>query len=185
MVYGVSIIGVQILKQKHIDILYLCAGAYNIPRRQADTGYNNIFQINFLSQCFMAKELIGMIPPILTPFNADAQDEKTQNFVATYQEQFGEIPNQFAADAYDCVYAVYEACKLAGIDGSTADGNIVPIEITAADTGTTVTALCRNRAAADSDIAAGCTPTTADTGALISAVCFDSTSHDGDSAAVC
>ena len=46
---------------------------------------------------------------LLTPFNADAEDEKTQNFVKTYQEKFGEVPNQFAADAYDCVYAYYEA----------------------------------------------------------------------------
>lgn len=46
---------------------------------------------------------------LLTPFNADAEDEKTQNFVASYQAKYGEIPNQFAADGYDCVYAIYEA----------------------------------------------------------------------------
>ena len=51
---------------------------------------------------------------LLTPFNADAEDEKTQNFVATYQEQFGEIPNQFAADGYDCVYAYKQALEAAG-----------------------------------------------------------------------
>lgn len=48
---------------------------------------------------------------LLTPFTADAEDELTKNFVTTYKEKFGETPNQFAADAYDCVYAVYEACK--------------------------------------------------------------------------
>ena len=57
---------------------------------------------------------------LLTPFVADADDERTQKFVSTYKEKHGDIPNQFAADAYDCVYAVYEACKLAGIDGATA-----------------------------------------------------------------
>ena len=46
---------------------------------------------------------------LLTPFTADATDAKTQGFVAEYQKRFGEIPNQFAADAYDCVYAIYEA----------------------------------------------------------------------------
>lgn len=46
---------------------------------------------------------------LLTPFNADAADAKTQSFVASYQARFGEIPNQFAADGYDCVYAIYEA----------------------------------------------------------------------------
>ena len=48
---------------------------------------------------------------LLTPFTADAEDEKTKSFVATYKEKYGETPNQFAADAYDCVYAIYEACK--------------------------------------------------------------------------
>lgn len=46
---------------------------------------------------------------LLTPFNADSSDEKTQAFVKTYQEKFNEVPNQFAADAYDCVYAYYQA----------------------------------------------------------------------------
>ena len=52
---------------------------------------------------------------LLTPFSADASDEKTQNFVAKYKEKYGDTPNQFAADAYDCVYAIYEACQKAGV----------------------------------------------------------------------
>ncbi len=47
---------------------------------------------------------------LLTPFSADAEDEATVNFVAKYSEKYGEIPNQFAADAYDCIYALYQAC---------------------------------------------------------------------------
>ena len=53
---------------------------------------------------------------LLTPFAADAEDEATQNFVAEYGARHnGEIPNQFAADAYDAVYIVYEAIKAAGV----------------------------------------------------------------------
>ncbi len=51
---------------------------------------------------------------LLTPFSADAEDEATQSFVAKYQEQFGEVPNQFAADAYDCVYAIKAALEAGG-----------------------------------------------------------------------
>ena len=51
---------------------------------------------------------------LLTPFNADATDEKTTSFVKKYKEQFGETPNQFAADAYDCVYAYKQALENAG-----------------------------------------------------------------------
>ena len=46
---------------------------------------------------------------LLTPFNADAKDERTVKFVAKYKEKHGEIPNQFAADGYDCVYAFCQA----------------------------------------------------------------------------
>ena len=52
---------------------------------------------------------------LLTPFSADAQDEATQAFVAEYQERFGSIPNQFAADAYDGIYIIYEAIQAAGV----------------------------------------------------------------------
>ncbi len=48
---------------------------------------------------------------LLTPFSADAKDEKTVNFVKKYQDSFKEVPIQFAADGYDCPYAIYEALK--------------------------------------------------------------------------
>ncbi len=51
---------------------------------------------------------------LLTPFSADADDERTKNFVTEYQSRHGEIPNQFAADAYDCVYAYKQALEAAG-----------------------------------------------------------------------
>ncbi|HIW93552.1 MAG TPA: ABC transporter substrate-binding protein [Candidatus Flavonifractor merdipullorum] len=51
---------------------------------------------------------------LLTPFNADATDDATVNFVTKYKELYGEVPNQFAADAYDCVYAYKLALETAG-----------------------------------------------------------------------
>ena len=51
---------------------------------------------------------------LLTPFSADSEDEMTQNFVAAYQDRFGEIPNQFGADAYDAIYTLYQAIQAAG-----------------------------------------------------------------------
>ena len=52
---------------------------------------------------------------LLTPFSADAEDELTKNFVENYKAKTGEIPNQFAADAYDCIYALAQACEAAGV----------------------------------------------------------------------
>ena len=51
---------------------------------------------------------------VLTPFSADAQDERTQNFVSEYVERYGEIPNQFAADEYDVIYALKQALEESG-----------------------------------------------------------------------
>ncbi len=52
---------------------------------------------------------------MLTPFSADADDEATKSFVAKFQDKMGIVPNQFAADAYDVIYALYQACTNAGI----------------------------------------------------------------------
>lgn len=52
---------------------------------------------------------------LLTPFAADAEDDLTKNFVSAYKEKFGDIPNQFAADAYDAIYAIKAAGEKVGI----------------------------------------------------------------------
>ncbi len=48
---------------------------------------------------------------LLTPFAADATDAKTTNFVSTYKSKYGEVPNQFAADAYDAIYIIKAAIE--------------------------------------------------------------------------
>ena len=52
---------------------------------------------------------------LLKPFAADAEDEKTQNFVSKYKEAYGDVPNQFAADAYDAMFIIKAAAEQAGI----------------------------------------------------------------------
>ena len=53
---------------------------------------------------------------LMTPFNASGTDERTKSFVEKYQAAHNILPNQFAADGYDCMYAIYEACcKVEGI----------------------------------------------------------------------
>lgn len=56
---------------------------------------------------------------MLTPFAADAEDELTQNFVSAYTAAYGDAPTQFSADAYDAIYALYQASLNAGINGDT------------------------------------------------------------------
>lgn len=66
---------------------------------------------------------------MLTPFDANAQDERTVNFVTKYVEKYGETPNQFAADAYDAVYIVYAACQELGITAESAPEDICEMMI--------------------------------------------------------
>ncbi len=53
---------------------------------------------------------------LLTPFAADADDEKTVEFVKSYKAMFkNETPNQFAADGYDAIYIIKAALEDAGV----------------------------------------------------------------------
>ncbi len=61
---------------------------------------------------------------VLTPYSADDDSDLNKNFVAKYQEKFGEVPNQFAADAYDCIYALYDAINAAGCTASMSNSEI-------------------------------------------------------------
>lgn len=50
---------------------------------------------------------------MLTPFAADNPAENVQSFVKKYQEAYGATPDQFAADAYDAIYAIKAAVEKA------------------------------------------------------------------------
>ncbi len=52
----------------------------------------------------------------ITPFDVNSEAENVSAFVAKYEEKHGEKPDQFAADAYDAVYAIFEGMKAAGIN---------------------------------------------------------------------
>ncbi|HIU14875.1 MAG TPA: ABC transporter substrate-binding protein [Candidatus Ventricola intestinavium] len=71
---------------------------------------------------------------LLTPFSADAQDELTKNFVTTYMDLYGETPNQFAADAYDGVYALAAAMQAAGVTAETSPEDACEMMIAAMQT---------------------------------------------------
>ena len=59
---------------------------------------------------------------LLTPFTPYSEDEKSKAFTEAYQAAYNEVPIQFAADAYDCVYAVYDAFAKTGLNtNATAD----------------------------------------------------------------
>lgn len=52
---------VEVLKNAHIDIFIHNAGAYSISRKICSTGYDNVFQINFISPYYMIKSLLPIL----------------------------------------------------------------------------------------------------------------------------
>ena len=68
---------------------------------------------------------------LLTPFSAKATDEKTVNFVNAYEGTYGETPNQFAADGYDCVYAYYQALTETGASADMSNEELCDLMIEA------------------------------------------------------
>lgn len=49
---------VKALHQRPVDIFIHNAGAYSIPRHKCSTGFDNVFQINFVSPYYMIRELL-------------------------------------------------------------------------------------------------------------------------------
>ena len=57
---------------------------------------------------------------MLSHFNSNATEGKTAEFIETFTNKYGtDTLNQFAASAYDCVYAIYQAMSEANVDDVT------------------------------------------------------------------
>ncbi len=68
----------------------------------------------------------------ITPFDADSTDAAVKKFVDAYKAKYdGETPDQFAADGYDAVMAIYEALKTAGVTDATLSADEMTKKITA------------------------------------------------------
>lgn len=67
---------------------------------------------------------------MLSHFNSKATDGKAKEFIDKYVARFGtDTLNQFAASAYDCVYAIFGAMKKAMDEGKEIPVNISPSEL--------------------------------------------------------
>ncbi|MCQ2385828.1 MAG: ABC transporter substrate-binding protein [Clostridia bacterium] len=51
----------------------------------------------------------------ITPFDVNSQDTLIKTFVEKYQAKYNELPDQFAADGYDALMAIYAAMKKADV----------------------------------------------------------------------
>ena len=111
------------MKDAGVDLLFLpiyYAPAANIMTQASQIGYApTYFGVDGMdgilgADGFDASLAEGVL--LLTPFTPYSEDEKIQGFVKNYEEAYGETPIQFAADAYDCVYAIYDAFQKTGLE---------------------------------------------------------------------
>ncbi len=52
------------LKQLNVDILILNSAVYNVPRKISTAGFDNVFQINFVSQYYIIKQMLSNLRKI-------------------------------------------------------------------------------------------------------------------------
>jgi branched-chain amino acid transport system substrate-binding protein len=119
------------LKNAGVDLVFLpiyYTPASNIMTQAAKMGYElTYFGVDGMDgildlEGFDTSLAEGVL--LLTPFTPYSDDEAVQNFVKAYEDAYGETPIQFAADAYDCVYTIYDAFAKTGLDASASSEEI-------------------------------------------------------------
>lgn len=67
------------------------------------------------SNATLSEQIKGL--KYLAPIDVNSEDAKVKKFVDAYKAEYNnETPDQFAADAYDAVYVIFEAMKEADVD---------------------------------------------------------------------
>lgn len=122
------------LKNIKFDYLILNAGAYSIPRKKSSFGYDNVFQINFVSQYYIARTLAPLIKcrdgkiitvgsiahnySIIDKNDIDFSTRKKSNLVYGNSKRY-------------LMCAMYKLCKDTGVDISVVHPGITFTNITA------------------------------------------------------
>ena len=108
------------IKSKNPDFI-LASALYNEGAVIMDQARKMGIEVPFLGgNGFNSPEVIeiageaadGLV--VATPWFGDKQDPKVQEFNEKYKEEYGKLPDQFAAQAYDALYIYAEALKKAG-----------------------------------------------------------------------
>ena len=111
---GADLVFLPIYYQEASQILIAANSSGYTPKFFGCDGMDGILNVEGFDTA-LAEGLV-----LMTPFDASATDEATVAFVEQFKaNNGGKIPNQFAADGYDVIYALYNACVAAGVDGNT------------------------------------------------------------------
>lgn len=122
------------LKNIKFDYLILNAGAYSIPRKKSSFGYDNVFQINFVSQYYIARTLAPFIKcrdgKIITvgsiAHNYSLTDKNDIDFSTRKKSNL-----VYGNSKRYLMCAMYKLCKDTGVDISVVHPGITFTNITA------------------------------------------------------
>lgn len=92
-------------------VLQQAEGKLNIPVMGGD-GLDGLADPAILGEKLSVAD--GVL--VMTPFAASSPDPKSKAFTEAYEAKFNETPIQFAADAYDAVYAIKMCLEKSGVN---------------------------------------------------------------------
>ena len=121
------------LKQKHIDILYLSAGVYNVKRYNTDLGYDNVFQTNFISHYYIAKELLTNLKAVNGKIVAVSSIAYNYSKIDTNDIDFSTTKKHskvYGNSKRFLTYSLMELCKIENVDLSIVHPGVTLTEMT-------------------------------------------------------
>lgn len=110
---GAELVFAPIYAAEAAQFLTQAKGKLNIPVFGCD-GFDGL-----LTKISDVSDANGVL--MLTPFTADSPETNVQAFVSAYTAKYNAVPDQFAADGYDAVYAVKAALEKAGLKSDDVD----------------------------------------------------------------
>ena len=102
---GAEVVFVPIYAAEAAQFLTQAEGKLNIPVFGCD-GFDGL--LTKISDVSVANGVL-----MLTPFTADSPEANVKAFVSAYTAKYNTIPDQFAADGYDAIYAIKAALEKA------------------------------------------------------------------------
>ncbi len=102
---GAELVFAPIYAAEAAQFLTQAEGKLNIPVFGCD-GFDGL-----LTKISDASDANGVL--MLTPFTADSPEANVQSFVTAYTAKYNAVPDQFAADGYDAIYAIKAALEKA------------------------------------------------------------------------
>lgn len=120
----------QVEALKSCDVIFMpfyYSEAYLVAKKCAEKGCNAVLfgcdGFDGIDKLFKEGGYVSNKVLYITPFDAESKDTVSANFVAAYKAKFGSTPDQFAADGYDAVYAIYNAMKAAELKDPSASAS--------------------------------------------------------------